>query len=56
MYTSFIGACLMGVAVSLQLRGGIQLPKEPLSHSEVLAQTASIPIATCQTTANRNKA
>jgi hypothetical protein len=47
MNTSFIGACLMGVALSLQLRGGLELPQETLNHSEVLAQTANMPQAVC---------
>ena len=40
MYTSFVGACLMGVALSLQLRDGIEMPSVT-THSDILAQTVT---------------
>jgi hypothetical protein len=61
MMKSFIGACLMGVALSIGLRTGIELPTEEVIHSDIFAQTETetgtgiISEAVCQKTAKRNK-
>ena len=46
MYTSFVGACLMGVALSIQLRGGLEMPSVTY-HSDVFAQTADMSVEIC---------
>ena len=53
MYSTFVGACLAGVAMSLKIRSGLQLPEsKPMSF----AQTgAPVPVDICQRTATMNK-
>ena len=54
MYSTFLGACLAGVALSLNVQSGLQIPDT--SPVQYFAQASTVPAATCQRTAARNKA
>jgi hypothetical protein len=39
MFSTFIGACLMGVGLSLNIRSGLELPSDEEFHSDIFGQT-----------------
>ena len=58
MYSTFLGACLAGVALSLQINSGLHLPENTTPAINFTQAGASRAISTqvCQRTATRNKA
>ena len=57
MYSTFLGACLASVALSINLtsKSKLQLQLPDTSPVEFFAQTGDISTEVCQRTANRNK-
>ena len=54
MYTTFLGACLASVALSLNIRSELQIPDtSPVKYFAQAGATVSTTV--CQRTANRNK-